>query len=742
MDLRVISSNRLLAKYPNSNWPTVCAKDSESVLVGVGGELFRIQSGKMTPYQYKGEARPDYYWISALCVAKDGALWVASNNGIFRLLNGAFQRWGLAEGLSGNGVLWIFQDASDVSIWAGLTTGLARIKNGLVKSVRVRDGLPDDQIFAVVPDDLGFFWCDSDRGIFRASRQNLNDFADGKAPKVECELYDGVEAVKFVGQTGQGNSGCKTADGRIWFPCPLGVVMIDPAHIPVNRTALPVHIENLLANGREYSRNRNIVVPPGRGDLEVHFTALSFIAPQKIRFQYQLEGYDKNWVETTGRRLAFYTNLKPGRYTFRVRAANADGIWNEAGDTVTIEMRPHFYETLWFYMLGGGLALAALAGLYAWRIRHLQQKHRALQKARDQLETEVRNRTAELATTNTSLQQEMEEHRRTSVQLAKRTKLLENEVAEHRHTSAQLAKRTKLLENEIAERECMQQEIECVHRRLLEISRQAGMAEVATNILHNVGNVLNSVNVAATLLAENAKNSKAPFLGRVAAMLNEHADDLGAFVKADPKGQKVLEYLSHLAGQLAGEQQAAIKDLDQLRQHIEHIKEIVAMQQDYARVSGVTEIVKVQDLVEDALRMSAASLVRHQIEVVREFAEVPPLLVEKHKVLQILVNLIRNAEQACEEAPHHPKQIKLTISRVDGGLRIGVMDNGVGIPPENLTRIFSHGFTTWKDGHGYGLHGSALAAVELNGSLTAHSDGPGCGATFTLQLPLQPQKPD
>ena len=721
LDLSVVSNNRLLARFPNSNWPTVCTEDSESVLVGVGDKLFRIKSGKMIPYQYKRESLPDYYWISALCVAKDGAIWVASNNGVFRLLDGTFQHWGPANGLSGNGVLWIFEDASDGYIWAGLTTGLARIKNGFVKNIRAKDGLPDDQIFAVVPDDLGFFWCDSDRGIFRASRRTLNDFADGKVPKVECELYDGVEAVKFVGRTDQGNSGCKTPDGRIWFPCPSGVVMIDPAHIPINRTALPVHIENLLANGRDYTRNRNVVVPPGRGDLEIHFTALTFIAPQKIRFRYQLGGYDRNWVETTGRRVAFYTNLKPGRYTFRVRAANSDGIWNEAGDTITIEMRPHFYETLWFDMLCGGLALAALAGLYAWRIRHLKLKHRALQKARDQLETEVRNRTAELATTNTSLQHEVEEHRR---------------------TSAQLAKRTKLLENEIAERERMQQEIERVHRRLLEISHQAGMAEVATNVLHNVGNVLNSVNISATVVTANAKNSRVSFLVKIAALLEDHPADLEIYLTSDPKGRQLPGYLKQLAEHLTLEQQNTIEELDRLRANVEHIKEIVAMQQSYATAAGFTELVNLPELVEDALRMDADSLDRHGVELKRDFTEVPGLVVEKHKALQILLNLIRNAERACDDSGRVDKQLKIKISKTADTVAIAVLDNGVGIPPENMTRIFNHGFTTRKDGHGFGLHSSALAAVELGGSLTAHSDGPGCGATFTLHLPLQAQKQD
>jgi signal transduction histidine kinase len=347
----------------------------------------------------------------------------------------------------------------------------------------------------------------------------------------------------------------------------------------------------------------------------------------------------------------------------------------------------------------------------------LESKQRALQKARDQLESEVKKRTAELAAANASLQHEVEEHRR---------------------TGAQLVKRSERLENEIAERERMQQEIEGVHRRLLEFSRKAGMAEVATNVLHNVGNVLNSANISAAILADNTRNSKLSALRKVVGLLDEHAADLGAYLTADPKGQHLPAYLKQVTARLAVEQQNAIQELGQLRAGIEHIKEIVAMQQNYATAAGVTEVVKLPELVEDALRMNADALAGPEVELVRDFAEAPPVVVEKHKVLQILLNLIRNAKHACDDGGRKDKRIKIKISALPDTVEIAVADNGIGIPPENLTRIFNHGFTTHKGGHGFGLHSGALAAADLGGALTVHSDGPGQGATFTLTLPLEP----
>jgi len=180
-----------------------------------------------------------------------------------------------------------------------------------------------------------------------------------------------------------------------------------------------------------------------------------------------------------------------------------------------------------------------------------------------------------------------------------------------------------------------------------------------------------------------------------------------------------------------------LDELDGLRKHIDHIKDIVAMQQNYARVSGVVETVAPAQLVEDALQLNAGALARHGVKLTREFQPVPLIAVEKHKVLQILVNLIRNAKYALDEGHSEEKRLRVRITAPqDERVRIEVIDNGVGIPSENLTRIFQHGFSTRKDGHGFGLHSGALTAKELGGHLTGHSAGPDTGATFTLELPL------
>ena len=285
-------------------------------------------------------------------------------------------------------------------------------------------------------------------------------------------------------------------------------------------------------------------------------------------------------------------------------------------------------------------------------------------------------------------------------------------------------------------------ELDKLNRQLLDTSRAAGMADVATGVLHNVGNVLNSVSVAATILGERLQRSKVVNLQRAATMLLEQDGRLGDYLTNDPKGKLLPAYFDTIAGQLTEERDDLISKVQSVAQNIEHIKEIVAMQQSYARISGAYENLMPAELVDDALRINMAAFDRHNIQVVREFAaNLPPVCVDRHKVLQVLINLLRNAKHAMEVVDENQKKMIIAISPcAPDQLAIVVRDNGIGIPAENLKKIFNHGFTTKKDGHGFGLHSGANAAKEMGGSLTAHSDGPGKGAEFTLKLPVAAPK--
>jgi PAS domain S-box-containing protein len=278
--------------------------------------------------------------------------------------------------------------------------------------------------------------------------------------------------------------------------------------------------------------------------------------------------------------------------------------------------------------------------------------------------------------------------------------------------------------------------LERAQRELVDASRLAGMAEVATGVLHNVGNVLNSLNVSASVISTGLKQSKIENLSKITQLLREHAPDLAEFITLDPKGKKIPEYLESLAQHTAAERDRLLAEADSLQRNVDHIKEIVAMQQSYATMVSVIEPLDPVTLMEDSLRMNIGALARHSVTVVRDFKPAPQVLAEKSKVLQILVNLIRNAKYAADDGGRDDKAVTLRIeTTAEGRVRLIVADNGVGIPADNLTRIFAHGFTTRVGGHGFGLHSSANAAKEMKGALTVHSDGPGKGAVFTLELP-------
>ncbi|HWD17677.1 MAG TPA: ATP-binding protein [Verrucomicrobiae bacterium] len=319
-------------------------------------------------------------------------------------------------------------------------------------------------------------------------------------------------------------------------------------------------------------------------------------------------------------------------------------------------------------------------------------------------------------------------------QVETRTRQLEQKIAEHEKTESLLAGKTQLLELEIEERKRVEAEVEKIHKQLLSTSRMAGMADVATNVLHNVGNVLNSVNVLASSIATHVKKSRVGAVSKVAALLGQQKSDLGRFMTDDPNGRHVPDHLDRLGVHLADEQTRLLDKVTALSESIAHIKEIVAMQQNYAKVSGLREAVPVVEVVEDALRMCSGALTRHQINLVRDYEDVPSLILDRHKTLQILFNLLDNAKHACWESHRPDQQITVRLRAVDDRVHIQIIDNGIGIPPANLTRIFTQGFSTRQSGHGFGLHSSILAAQEMGGTLTVTPGNP--GAAFTLALPL------
>jgi signal transduction histidine kinase len=281
-------------------------------------------------------------------------------------------------------------------------------------------------------------------------------------------------------------------------------------------------------------------------------------------------------------------------------------------------------------------------------------------------------------------------------------------------------------------------ELHGAQAKVVDTARQAGMAEIATNVLHNVGNVLNSVNVSANLIQQTVRGSKSVGLTKSVALMEDHADDLVAFMTTTVRGKALPGYLAKLAKAMAAERDSIDEELQRLTDGVTHIKEIVNAQQSLAGVTSVLERVRINDLVEDALRMAGTTDLP-DVTVVRDFPPAEALPLDRRRIVLILVNLIHNATQAMEHNAGRRAELTLEVEVTTRAVNVSVTDNGRGISAEDMKKIFVHGFTTRAEGNGFGLHSSALAAKEIGGSLTVHSAGVGAGAKFTLEVPLVDQ---
>jgi PAS domain S-box-containing protein len=309
---------------------------------------------------------------------------------------------------------------------------------------------------------------------------------------------------------------------------------------------------------------------------------------------------------------------------------------------------------------------------------------------------------------------------------------LEEEVKERNvelgQLNKQLKRQTRQLESTLAT-------LSETQSRLVDASRRAGMVEVATNILHNAGNALNGVRVAAGVIRETVQTSDVKGLARVVALMDQYKGELGRFIDEHPKGKKLPQYLEALSHGLQGEQARLMEEIASLTDKIDQIRAIIDLQQSYAGAGGVNEVCDLKTVVEDALRINEEDLKRFDISVNRDYEELPYVSLDRHKVTIVLTNLISNATNAMHGAPG---SIQVTTKKCDNDrVEITVKDDGIGIPSGDLQRIFAHGFTTRKECLGFGLHSAANAAAEMGGTLIAHSDGLGKGAAFKLEVPVE-----
>ena len=323
-----------------------------------------------------------------------GAIWVCTNAGLSRFRGGAFTNYTAESGLSNTSVRVIYEDAEG-TLWLGTYGGgLNRFKDGRFTHYSTRDGLFEDTVSHILEDQNGNLWMSGNKGISRVSRKELNDFADGRVKAVTSISYGVADGMLNRECNGGGQpAGWKTREGHMWFPTVKGPVVVELGKITANHPPVLVAIEQVLINTTSIDPHGNVEMPPGKGDLEFHYAGLTFSAPEKVRFKYQLEGYDDTWVNAGARRVAYYTNVPPGRYLFRVIASNDEGVWNESGAALTFYLRPRFYRTWWFYALAASSLAGVIVMVYMGRIKKLRRAHAAQQAfSRQLIETQEAER--------------------------------------------------------------------------------------------------------------------------------------------------------------------------------------------------------------------------------------------------------------------------------------------------------------------------------------------------------------
>ncbi len=362
--------------------------------IGTRGGLTRMKDGVFRTFT-EVDGLPNDLITTLYEDAKEN-LWIGTLGGLSKFRNDEFTTFTTKDGLSSDAVIALYED-SDRTLWIGTNGGgLNRMKDGRLTAYTTRHGLLDDVVYRVLEDGRNNLWLSCRKGIFHISKKELDDFAGGRISQIAPVAYGTADGMMTRECSGGGDpAGWRGTDGKLWFPTIKGVAMIDPERIRTNTQAPPVVIEQILVDDRAIAPSDGIELPSGTTRVDLYYTAPSFVAPEKVRFKYKLEGFDQDWIDSGTRRIAYYTNLRPGAYTFRVIAANDDGVWNETGATFGLYLKPYFYQTYWFYAVCA-LGLAMLAWLlFRLRVRGMQAQFGAVLAERNRIAREIHDNLAQ-----------------------------------------------------------------------------------------------------------------------------------------------------------------------------------------------------------------------------------------------------------------------------------------------------------------------------------------------------------
>src|SRR5215213_706521 len=369
--------------------------DRSGVLwVGTRDGLNVFRDNEFTTYTTQDGLANNF--IGAIFEDSKSNVWVGTLGGLSKIKDGKFQTFTTKDGLSSNTVISLYEDASG-DLWIGTNGGgLNRLRGDKFVSFTARNGLAADVIYRILEDEQQNLWCSSNKGIFRINKGELEKVASGGAAGLNPVFYGPADGTLTREASGGGHpAGWKTSDGRMWFATIKGLAVIDPEHIPLNTSPPPIAIEQLFVDNQSIPLTQKLTLPPGLARLDFYYTALSFIAPENVRFKYKLEGFDDDWIDGGARRVASYTNLRPGNYRFRVIAANNDGVWNESGAALDVYLQPRFYQTYWFYLVCALLLALTAWLLYRMRVKRMASQFQAVLAERSRIAREIHDNLAQ-----------------------------------------------------------------------------------------------------------------------------------------------------------------------------------------------------------------------------------------------------------------------------------------------------------------------------------------------------------
>ena len=670
--------------------------------------------------------------------ARAGGLWIGTlGGGLNRFVDGTFKAYTTKDGLSSDLVFSIHEDAAGV-LWIGtFGGGLNRYKDGKFSAFRAKDGLLDDVVYQILEDDSGNLWISTNHGVARLSKKELDDFADGKVTAVHPAAFGLAEGLRSVECNGAHQpAGWKTRDGKLWFPTIAGVSATDPKHQPLNTLPPPVVIEAFRVNDKPAPLGAEAELEPGRASLDFQFTALSMLAPERVRFRYRLQGYDEDWIDAGSQRSARYTNLPPGHYTFQVKAANNDGVWNEGGAAQAFYLRPHFWQRPAFYLvyvLALGVAVALGMRLGRERVRRLQERQRELMRLMRERQLAVDT----LTSANETLEERIAQLKRAqaeregisafgighTVQPGDGVPHVDKLVADFNTAMGQLVQRERELQQaqdalaqEVGEKTRANTELKqtllllkATQAQLVQSEKLASLGSLVAGIAREINAPLSvSANAAARL----NERSKMLSTQRVGGRLPDHELDDFIAVALDST-------------------QVQLANLHRATELIRSFKQVAVDQS-----SGERRRFDLRAYIEEVLLSHTPRLTEAGHSVIVECPQ--HLMVDTYPgaLAQLLGHFIANA---LSHAFPTGVRGKVTISAVPepGGVALRFADNGVGIPAENLKKIFDPFFTTKRGvgGSGLGLHIVHNIVTQLLGGTIHVTSAFGQGALFEVRFP-------